>query len=87
MTSFSLAVKRSAQKDLDTLDDAVFRRVDAKILALADDPRPPGCGKLAGYANQWRIRIGDYRVIYTIDDAQRHIHIVRVAHRREVYEP
>jgi mRNA-degrading endonuclease RelE of RelBE toxin-antitoxin system len=49
------------------LDDALFTRIDRKILALGDNPRPPGCKKLKGYEDQWRIRIGDYRVVDTIE--------------------
>ena len=86
MTQYSLEIKQSAQKELDSLDDAVFKRVDRKILALADNPRPPGCKKLRGYRDQWRIRVGDWRVVYFIDDAARLVTITRVAHRREVYE-
>jgi mRNA interferase RelE/StbE len=71
---------------LDTLDDAVFKRIDRKVLGLADNPRPPGCKKLRGYKDQWRIRVGDWRVVYLIDDAARLVTITRVAHRREVYE-
>ena len=86
MTSYSLEVKSSAQKELDALDDAVFARIDRKILALADNPRPTGCKKLKGHKDQWRIRAGDWRVVYIVDDAGRRITIARVAHRREVYD-
>jgi mRNA interferase RelE/StbE len=82
----SLEIKQSAQKELDALDDAVFTRIDRKILALADNPRPAGCKKLKGYKDQWRARIGDWRVLYIIDDAAKLVTITRVAHRREVYE-
>jgi mRNA interferase RelE/StbE len=83
---YSLEIKQSAQKELDALDDAVFARIDKKILALADNPRPPGCRKLRGYKDQWRVRVGDWRVVYLIDDGARHVTITHVAHRREVYE-
>jgi mRNA interferase RelE/StbE len=83
---YSLEIKQSAQKELDALDDALFARIDRKILALADNPRPPGCKKLRGYRDQWRVRVGDWRVVYVIDDGAKHVTITRVAHRREVYE-
>jgi len=83
---YSLEIKQSAQKELDALDDSVFRRIDRKILALADNPRPPGCKKLRGYRDQWRVRVGDWRVVYLIDDEAKLVTITRVAHRREVYE-
>ena len=86
MDRYSLEIKQSAQKELDALDDSVFRRIDRKILALADNPRPPGCKKLRGYRDQWRVRLGDWRVVYLIDDGAKLVTITRVAHRREVYE-
>ena len=54
---------------MDALDDALFTRIDRKILALAENPRPVGCRKLKGYKDQWRIRAGDWRALYIIDDA------------------
>ena len=81
-----LNIKHSAQKELNALDDALFARIDAKVLALANNPRPPGCKKLRDFKDQWRIRIGDYRVVYTPDDAEKTITVMHVAHRREVYE-
>ena len=86
MTKFPLDIKASAQKELDSLENAVFARVDRKILSLADNPRPPGCKKLRGYKDQWRIRVGDYRIVYYVDDAKELGTIVRVAHRKDVYE-
>jgi mRNA interferase RelE/StbE len=83
---YFLEIKQSAQKELDALDDSLFARIDRRILALSDDPRPTGCTKLRGFKDQWRIRIGDWRVVYIIDDPAKLIRITRVAHRREVYE-
>jgi mRNA interferase RelE/StbE len=85
VVKYSLDIKQSAQKELDALDDALFARIDRKILALADDPRPAGCKKLKGYKDQWRVRAGDWRVLYIVDDAERLITVTRVAHRREGY--
>ena len=56
-------------------------------MALAGDPRPAGCKKLRGHKDLWRIRAGDYRVVYIIDDANALVSITRVAHRREIYRP
>ncbi|MGD0459951.1 MAG: type II toxin-antitoxin system RelE/ParE family toxin [Terriglobia bacterium] len=86
MVKYSLEIMHSAQKELDALDDALFARIDQKILAPADDPRPVGSKKLKGYKDSWRIRIGDWRVVYIVDDAAKLVSITRVAHRREVYE-
>ncbi len=86
MARYSLDIKQSAQKELDALADALFNRIDRKILALADTPRPAGCKKLKGYKDQWRLRVGDWRVLYIIDDVAKLISVTRIAHRREVYE-
>ena len=86
MVKYFLEVKQSAQKELDALDDTLFARMDRKILALADNPRPAGCKKLKGYKDQWRVRVGDWRVVYIIDDTAKRVSVTRVAHRREVYE-
>lgn len=87
MANYSLAVKASAQKELDAVDEDLFARIDSKILALAGNPRPAGCKKLRGYKNQWRIRVGDWRILYLVDDASKLVTITRVAHRGEVYKP
>jgi mRNA interferase RelE/StbE len=63
----------------------LFTRIDQKILALANNPRPSGCKKLRGYKDHWRVRVGDWRLVYIIDDGARRVTITRVAHRREVY--
>jgi mRNA interferase RelE/StbE len=86
VVNYSVVIKSSGQKELDALDDAVFSRIDRRILALAENPRPAGCKKLKGHKDQWRIRIGDWRVVYFIDDSARRVSITRVAHRREVYD-
>jgi mRNA interferase RelE/StbE len=86
VANYSVVIKSSAQKELDVLDDAVFRRIDRKILALGENPRPAGCKKLKGYKDQWRIRIGEWRVVYLVDDSAKFVSITRVAHRREVYD-
>jgi mRNA interferase RelE/StbE len=83
---YSIEIKQSAQKELDALDDSLLTRIDGKILALAENPRPAGCKKLKGYQDQWRVRVGDYRVIYILDDASKTVTVTRVAHRREAYD-
>lgn len=78
-------LERSAEKDLKALPAEIFRRVIPHIRALAQNPRPPGCHKIAGSRNDWRIRIGDYRVVYEVDDKVKQVRVMRVRHRREVY--
>jgi mRNA interferase RelE/StbE len=83
---YTVGVRRSAQKEIKALDAAVRVRTLQAIRRLADDPRPPGCRKLVDSENRWHIRVGDYRVIYTIDDAGRLVEIVAVRHRSKAYE-
>lgn len=86
MSKYSVEIKPSAQKELDALDDPLFARIDRKILALSGNPRPTGCKKLRGYRDLWRIRAGDRRVVYIIDDDAKIVTVTRIAHRRDVYE-
>ena len=72
-------------KELSKLDKSVARRVFTAINALATEPRPAGCRSLTGYPGLWRIRVGDYRVVYAIEDAVLTVCVVKVGHRREVY--
>jgi mRNA interferase RelE/StbE len=74
----------AAAREFRRLQGSVRERVATAIDALATDPRPVGCSKLAG-RDDYRIRIGDYRVVYAVDDAERLVLVARVAHRREVY--
>jgi len=59
--------------------------VDAALLALENEPRPPGCLKMTG-SDEWRIRVGVYRIRYLIDDASRIVTVTRIRHRRDVYD-
>ena len=82
--SYTITVLRRAQKELVQLPTGDYERVRDAIHLLADTPRPPGCAKLMG-RDGWRIRAGDYRVIYEIDERQRTITVLHVGHRRDVY--
>ena len=86
MADYSITFARSARKELESLSNNLIARIFPKIESLADEPRPPGCKKLQGNTNLWRIRIGDYRVVYSIDDVAEVVDIVRIKHRREVYD-
>jgi mRNA interferase RelE/StbE len=82
---YRIIVERSAEKDLKRLSSEVRTRVATALLALAANPRPFGSRKLVGTERDWRIRIGDYRIIYEIADEIRIVRINRVRHRRDVY--
>ena len=82
---YSLVIERAAEKDMQRLPEDVHDRVSEAILQLKSNPRPHGSKKLTGMAGSWRIRVGDYRVLYDIADAVRIVRIYRVRHRKDVY--
>ncbi len=86
MADYSVTLARSARKELEALSDLLIQKIFPKIEALTIEPRPSGCRKLQGFENLWRVRIGNYRVIYSIDDNTRVIDIVAVRHRQKAYQ-
>jgi mRNA interferase RelE/StbE len=82
---YEVYLERSAENDLKRLPTTTFHRIIPKIKTLAENPRPSGCRKIAGSRNDWRIRIGDHRIIYEIDEKAKAVRVMRVRHRREVY--
>ncbi len=86
MASYRVLIKPSAAKEIEAVDQKKDRqRIVASILALADEPRPIGCEKLAGNIDRYRIRVGRYRVVYSIADDDLVVLVVRVADRKDVY--
>ena len=83
--SYAILVSTRAAKDLDDLPLAQQRRIFATIDGLAIDPRPFGSQSMVGLADTYRIKIGDYRVVYVVDDEEQRVVIARVGHRRDVY--
>ena len=86
MASYRIALTSSAVRELKGLSTHLNARIVPRLENLADHPRPPGCKKLKGGDKEWRIRVGDYRVVYTIDDARLMVEVTRIRHRSEVYE-
>ena len=82
---YEVYLERSAERDLKRVSSDDFHRIVSRIQDLAEKPRPEGCRKITGSISDWRIRIGDYRVIYEIDDKARIVRVMRVRHRKEVY--
>ncbi|MEJ2733781.1 MAG: type II toxin-antitoxin system RelE/ParE family toxin [Anaerolineae bacterium] len=78
-------LERAAERDLRRLPVETFPRIVPRIRALAENPRRPGCRKLTGSENDWRIRIGDCRAIYETDEAEKAVRVYRIRHRREAY--
>jgi mRNA interferase RelE/StbE len=84
MAGYSIFFKDSVRKDLDTIPKNDLQRIMERIASLGENPRPPGCEKLSGQ-EKYRLRQGNYRVIYSIEETQLTIWVVKVGHRREVY--
>ena len=82
---YEVYLEKAAERDLRRLSEKIFGRIVPKIRALAENPRPYGCRKITGSRNDWRIRIGEYRVVYEIEEETSTVRIMRVRHRREVY--
>lgn len=85
-TAYHVTFAPSARRELEALDVRLIARILPRIEALAQVPRPPGVRKLQGHQSLWRIRVGDYRVVYNIDDTNRIVDMIRIRHRREVYD-
>ncbi len=83
---YEVLIERQVERDIRRLPKAIQVRVAREAIRLGDNPRPAGCRKLVGSENDWRIRIGDYRVVYEIDDARKSVRIFRVRHRKDAYK-
>ena len=85
MADYTVTFARSARTELEQLSNPIAVRILEKVEALSRNPRPPGTIKLPGQRNLWRLRVGDYRVVYAINDAAGTVDVSIVRHRREVY--
>jgi len=85
VADYAITFARSARKELECLDAKLVQRIWTKIEAFTTDARPTGCKKLVGQNDLWRIRVGEYRVIYTIDDHRRVVDVIAISHRRDAY--
>ncbi len=87
MASYSLRIKDSAAKEIERIEPKKIRRlIVARIQRLATDPRPPGCEKLAGAGDRYRVRQGAYRIVYEVRDLELVVVLVKVGHRSRVYK-
>ncbi len=84
MAAYSIFFKDAVRKDLAAIPKGDLQRIMERIAGLADNPRPAGCEKLSGQ-EKYRLRQGNYRIIYSIQDSQLTVWVVKVGHRREVY--
>ncbi|MEU5155525.1 type II toxin-antitoxin system RelE/ParE family toxin [Glycomyces sp. NPDC021274] len=82
---YRLVISEAADKQLQQLDKPVRRRIILALAKLEDDPRPDGVKKLKGSADRWRIRVGDWRIVYRIEDGELLVLVIAVGHRSKVY--
>jgi len=82
---YAVLLSPAAEREWRKLPHQIRKRANKAMLSLEKDPRPSGTVKLSGSTNRWRIRVGDYRIIYQIDDSAPQVLILRIAHRRQVY--
>ena len=83
---YKLSIKPSAGKEIERLSTPLIARIVKEIEDLAVTPRPPGCRKLKGGDGEWRVRVGDYRIIYKIYDQESLVEVTKVKHRSSVYD-
>ncbi len=83
---YRVILKPAADRDLDKLPRDVARRIAEQLRALATDPRPPGTVKMQGTRNEYRVRVGDYRIVFEVNDREQTVRVGRIANRREVYK-
>jgi mRNA interferase RelE/StbE len=84
MANYSIEIKKSATKEMAKLPKIHLQRIVEKIQALSTNPRPEGCKKLSA-DEKYRIRVGNYRILYSIEDNQLIVYVVKIGHRKEVY--
>lgn len=86
MKRYEVVFSRRAEKDIEKLPSKVVEKIIPVIISLEENPRPSGCKKLKGYIDLWRIRIGNYRVIYSIEDKILLVDIREIGDRKDIYE-
>lgn len=84
---YQIELTRSVRQSLKSLPRSILKRIDAKILSLAENPRPQDAKMLRGKQGLFRVRVGNYRIVYRVEDDRFIVLVVRIGHRREVYRP
>ena len=83
--SYTVSLRPAAERNRRRIPEDIRKRINRRLLSLEQDPRPPGVEKLRGRPNSWRIRVGEYRVLYEIEEATNRVIVFRIDHRRDVY--
>ena len=86
MEKYRILIKSSAAREIEAVGQKKDRqRIVRQIRSLADNPRPVGCEKLSGQSDRYRVREGDYRIVYSVDDRSLVVNVVKIGHRKDVY--
>jgi mRNA interferase RelE/StbE len=86
MKRYTVVLTQTAEKELQKLPVRMIEKIIALLKSLEENPRPSGCKKLKGYKNLWRVRIGNYRIIYDIDDIILLVDVREIGHRKDIYD-
>ncbi len=84
--SYIVRVSKKAEKELDKIPNAYYKQIIHKLKSLEIEPRPNGCKKLQGYDDTYRVRVGVYRIVYTIEDNILTVEVIKISHRQSAYE-
>jgi mRNA interferase RelE/StbE len=83
--NYDVLIANRARKEMEGIPSPALETVEQKILSLGGDPRPPGCKRLKGNDRTWRVRSGNYRILFQIDDSEKTVTVIRVGHRKDIY--
>ncbi len=86
MKTYQVVLSKTAEKDLTKLPVQIIAKIILILESFENNPRPTGCKKLKGFKNLWRVRIGNYRIIYSIEDVILLVDVREIGHRKEIYE-
>lgn len=86
MKRYTVVLTQTAEKSLHRLPGRVIEKIVAVLKALEENPRPTGCKKLKGYKNLWRVRVGDYRLVYAIEEVIMLVDVREIGHRKDIYD-
>jgi mRNA interferase RelE/StbE len=86
MKLYTVVLSKTAEKELYKLPAKIIERIIPVLKSLETNPRPVSCKKLKGHADLWRIRVGDYRIVYAIDDVILLVDVRKIGHRKDIYE-
>lgn len=83
--TYRVQLSKRARRELDSLERKEQQRIRAALDLLAEEPRPPRCVAMSGYQSTYRVRVGDYRIVYEVRDSELYVFVINIGHRRSIY--